>query len=391
MTADRYGVVVVGASVAAEAFVSRLRELGDEREILVVDRDPRMPYERPPLSKLYLTESERPEIDVEWDERTPVTTARALAVDPEARTLTLGIAATGSTRTVAYDTLVVATGATPIRLPFEPEGVLHLRSVEDADLIRESISSGSRVGIIGAGAIGCELATSARALGAEVVLLDKADRPLERLLAGQLGSDVTAWLHDLGIVCRWQADISGISGRAGTWAVGLDGGAETLVFDVLISAVGVRPALDWLASSGLLSDGRLICDETGRVIGGADATADVYGIGDVVTRRLADGALLRTESWSSAAEQGRQLAERLAGNPEPETEPAYFWTDVAGRKIQVLGRISRDGAVTVEFENPARGSVLYRVVGADGEEGWVGVNAPQKIAMLRMGRPVVAG
>ena len=383
MTASRCEIVVVGASVAAEAFATRLGELGCDRELLVVDRDARMPYERPPLSKLYLTDPESAEIGVEWDERVPVTVAEAVAVDPEAKTVTLN-AASGSARTVEYGTLVIATGASPIEVPGWPRDMLQLRTADDADRLRGALDEGVRLGIIGAGAIGAELATSARALGAEVVLLDKADRPLERLLAGHLGGDVTAWLQDLGVECRWEANISAIEGAPGGWSVSLEGGAEVLAFDVLVSAVGAHPAVEWLASSGLLSDGQLLCDDAGRVVTADGVRDDVYGIGDVVTRQLPDGSRLRTESWTAAAEHGVRLAERLMGAEPTAPEAPYFWTDVAGRKVQVLGTIDRDGAIAVEFENPARGAVLYSVVGADGTEGWVGVNAQPKIAMLRI-------
>lgn len=384
MTASRYEIVVVGASVAAEALATRLRELGYDRELLVIDRDARMPYERPPLSKLYLTEPDSTEIGVEWDEGTPVTIAEALAVDPEAKTLTLSDAATGSTRVVAYDTLVIATGASPILLPFAPSGMMQLRTVQDADRLRRAVHAGARVGIIGAGAIGAELATSLRKLGAEVVLLDKADRPLERLLAGHLGNEVTSWLEELGVDCRWEADIRGIEGGPGDWSVTLGDEAEALNFELLLCAVGARPAVDWLASSGLLSEGQLLCNESGQVVAPDTVHENIYGIGDVVTRLLSDDVRVRTESWSAAAEHGVHLAERLMGEGPATPEIPYFWTDVAGRKVQVLGVISRDGDAAVEFENPARGSVLLKVVGEDATEGWIGVNAQPKIAMLRM-------
>lgn len=385
MTLERYGVVVVGASVAAEAFTSRLLELGHEEEILVVDRDARMPYERPPLSKSFLTRPDDTEISVDWDEGVQILCAEATGLDPEARTITFVTADEDVRRSVEFGTLVIATGATPFRLPIEPEGVLRLRTVADAEHIRESVGEGSRVGIIGAGAIGAELATSLREVGADVTVLDKADRPLERLLVGHLGADVTSWLQARGIQCRWSVDIASIEGPPGDWTVML-GDGEVLGFDVLISAVGARPVVAWLDGSGVLSDGQLLCSVQGQVLSPRGPLTNVYGIGDVVTRQLETGNRVRTESWTAAAEDGAQLAELLTGRAPQEDEPPYFWTDVAGRKIQVFGTLSREGEIEVEFENPARGSIVYKVSGQGGEVGWIGINAGPKIAMLRLNK-----
>lgn len=411
MTPLRFDLVVVGASVAAEALVTRLREGAGQGEgfagtILVIDRDPRMPYERPPLTKRYLTDPDDTDIAVEWESGVSVTLAEATHLDAERRELTVVMGGDGSTGVVGYEQLVIATGAAPIRLPIEPDGVLRLRRAEDADRIREVAGSGARVGIIGAGAIGVELATSMNALGCAVTLLDKADRPLERLLAGHLGSEVTGWLEGLGVDCRWGVDIEGIDGAPGDWSVRL-GGGEELRFDALVGAVGARPVVGWLESSGLLggdqssgderTGGQLVCDDAGRVLVPGGRQDRVFGIGDVVTRRFADGSLVRTESWSAAAEQGRQLADLLLGRSPAEAEISYFWTDVAGKKVQVLGALAREGRLWAEFENAARGAVLYRVAagesaGEGGSEGagealgggWIGINAPAQIAQRRM-------
>lgn len=382
MIPDRGRIVLVGASTAGEAFVSRMRELGHESEIVIVDRDARMPYDRPPLSKGFLTDPDDTDIDVDWVDGTNIVVAEVSDVDPAAKLLTL-TAADGSVEEVPFDTLVIASGATPMSLPIEREGVLHFRSVEDSERIRAEAGEGSRVGIIGAGAIGSELATSLSHNGAAVTLLDKADRPLERLLVGYLGADVTSWLQSTGVECRWGVDIERISGTPGDWNVELGDGSQ-LGFEVLVSAVGVRPTTAWLAESGLLTAGQLVCDGAGRVLVEGEPQPDIYAIGDVVTRALPTGDTFRTESWSAAKEHGAQLAERLSGAAVTPEELPYFWTDVAGRKIQVLGTIRREGSIEVEFEGTSRGGVVYRVDGDDGSTGWIGVNAPARIALLRM-------
>lgn len=387
---NHYGLVVVGASVAAEALTSRLLEMGYTDDILVLDADPRMPYERPPLSKNYFADPDDTEIDIEFDQSITLEVARATGVDPAGSTVTVMQDRSSEERAIGYGTLVIATGAQSIHLPFEPDGVMGLRSAEDADKIRAAADAGGKVGIIGGGAIGVELATSLRDRGAEVVLLDKSDRPLDRLLAGHLGTEVSRWLDDLGVESRWKVDITAITGGPGNWAVQL-ADAEPVEVAVLVSAVGVRPAVGWLEASGLLGNGALVCDDEGRVLIGDQPADNIFAAGDVVTRQFPDGTLARTESWSAAVEQGSRLAEVLAGQVPAPRETSYFWTDVAGRKIQVLGTVSREGFLDVEFENPARGATLYKVTDPqNGTTGWIGINAQAKIAQLRMAATVVS-
>ena len=166
---NHYGLVVVGASVAAEALTSRLLEMGYTDDILVLDADPRMPYERPPLSKNYFADPDDTKIDIEFDQSITLEVARATGVDPAGSTVTVMQDGSSEERAIGYGTLVIATGAQSIHLPFEPDGVLGLRSAEDADKIRAAADAGGKVGIIGGGAIGVELATSLRDRGAEVV------------------------------------------------------------------------------------------------------------------------------------------------------------------------------------------------------------------------------
>lgn len=383
MSIDHYDLVVVGASVSGEALISKLREFGYARRVLVIDRDSRMPYERPPLSKRYLSQPELADIAVEWAPGFEVTEAEAISLDPAARQVMVRFPGEVQDRPVSYERIVIATGADPIRLPIEPEGVLRLRTVEDADRIRKAATVvNARVGIIGAGAIGVELATSLRALGSEITVLDKANWPLERLLAGYLGSEVTQWLESSGITCRWGVDIAEISGEPGRWSVRL-GSGEVLHFEVLLSAVGARPSVEWLESSGLLTDDRLVCDASGRVLAQGGTREHEFGIGDVVTRKLEDGSFGRTENWTAAAEQGAQLADRLLGLEAPGPECPYFWTDIGERKVQILGTLQAGNELEIEHENPERAQALYRVGGQE-TDGWIGINAQGLIARRRM-------
>lgn len=377
-------LVVVGASVATTAFLERLRELGDTRRVVVVDGDPDAPYDRPPLSKHFLVHADADDIVVDWsDLNAELVRAWAIGVRPDEHLLRVRDA-DGVESDIPYSALVVATGATPARLPIEPPDTLTLRSAGDARRLREMTGTPQRALIIGAGAIGVELASSLAARGSAVTLLDRATGPLERLLGGHLSGEATQWLQAAGVDCRWSVDISEIRRCGDGWNVEL-GDGTVLEGDVLISAVGARPAVAWLKDSGLLTDRALHVDDKGRVVTDAGVVHDVYAIGDAVTRRHLDGSTARTESWAAARQHGAWLAEDLVGTErEPEPRP-YFWTEVAGRKVQVVGTLHPQMTLEVEFETPERGAVLYRASDA-GEVAWIGVNAQPRIAKLLMGR-----
>jgi 3-phenylpropionate/trans-cinnamate dioxygenase ferredoxin reductase subunit len=375
-------LVVVGASVATTAFLERMRELGDTRPIVVVDGDPDAPYDRPPLSKQFLVGGDAEDIAVDWSDL-DATLLRGWAVGaiPEERVLVVQ-RADGTEAVIPYQSLVIATGATPARLPIEPADTLTLRSAQDARRLRDHAGAGQRAIIIGAGAIGVELASSLVARGSEVVLLDRAHGPLERLLSGHLAGETTGWLQEAGVDCRWGVDISRIVRTDAGWRVEL-GSGDVVESDVLVSAVGARPSVGWLQGTELLTDGMLLADDDGRVVNSAGTLPGYFAIGDAVVRRRQNGVTERTESWAAARQHGARLAEILCGvAPAPEPRP-YFWTEVAGRKLQVVGSLTPAMQLQVEFENPDRGAVLYRA--SDGSaEAWIGINAQPRIARLLM-------
>lgn len=377
-------LVIVGASVATTAFLERLRELSNIDPVWVIDSDPDAPYDRPPLSKHYLVEGDVDDIVVDWsDLDVELVRGRATGVDRDGGTVTVE-RPEGTEEAVPFGRLVIATGALPARLPIEPADAAVLRSAGDARKLRERTSAGESAIVIGAGAIGVELASSLAARGSKVSLLDRAAGPLERLLAGHLKEEASQWLDEAGIECHWEAEISRISAEGDGWLVELVDGSE-LRGDVLISAVGAKPAVGWLHDSGLLTDGALLVDDEGRVVVDGVAMPTIFGIGDAITARAADGTLKRTESWAEARQHGAQLAEFINGSGHQPAPRPYFWTEIAGRNLQVVGTLRAGAATSIESENSARRATLYRVTGSDGDTAWIGVNSQPQIATLLMG------
>ncbi|MDJ1370037.1 NAD(P)/FAD-dependent oxidoreductase [Gulosibacter molinativorax] len=378
------GIVVVGASVATTAFLERLRELGNKEPVQIVDFDGDAPYDRPPLSKQYLVDGDTEAIRVDWaDLNAQLVRARAVGVDAAARTLAVEDAVTGAATSIPFSQLVLACGATPARLPFEPSNTLVLRSAQDARALRESIAPEGSVLVIGAGAIGVELASSLAARGVTVTVLDRATGPLERLLGGHLQTDIVDWLADAGVTTRFDVGIRRVEQVGDGWEIEIDEG-EILRADRVISAVGARPAVAWLENSGLLTDGALLVDASGSVLVDGQPLEVVSAIGDVASRHTGGERPTRTESWAAAREQGTKLAERLCGAEASPTGWDYFWTEVAGRRVQVVGSLDPSGELVLESENPERRSSLYRVDTPTGTTGWLGINAAPKIAKLLM-------
>lgn len=211
-------IVIVGASVAAGGFIEEIRDQGFDGSIAVVEQEPGAPYDRPPLSKQYLRSGEDDFITIDWDDfNVEIIPAKATGVNPQQRTILLEDLHNGDASTMTFGSLIIASGANPARLPFEPPNTNVLRTVQDARDIRKTVTEGMQVVILGAGAIGVEVASTLSGLGAQVTILDRTSGPLERLLGGYLQEDITGWLHEIGVATRWDTNVSAVEQRDHSW------------------------------------------------------------------------------------------------------------------------------------------------------------------------------
>jgi NADPH-dependent 2,4-dienoyl-CoA reductase/sulfur reductase-like enzyme len=340
-------VLIAGGGLAGQRCCETLRRLGFDGRIVLLCAEPRLPYDRPPLSKAALSDPSEPAASAY---RAPDWYA-AHAVEP-----LLGVAASGldaARRSVAlaehgrlrYGSLVIATGSRPRQLAgLEPGGALHeLRTYEDALALRAALRRGGRLAVLGAGLVGMEVAASARALGLEVVMVEAAPTPLARALPPALG----AWIADLhrahGVDVRLGVSVSGVQRRRDGARLRLSDGAALDAQTVLVAA-GTVPATQWLADSGL-GPGSIATDEAGRT-----ALPGVYAAGDVAA--VPDpflGRAVATQHWEAAARQGAAVARAIAGRAPPAPAPAMFWSDQHGRRLQLVGHAPSEGA-TLAFE-----------------------------------------
>jgi 3-phenylpropionate/trans-cinnamate dioxygenase ferredoxin reductase subunit len=335
-------ITVVGASLAGLSTVRALRAEGYDGEIVVVGEERHAPYDRPPLSKEFLKgdldadalalgdADEYADLDVQW-----LLGERAVALDPAARTVTLA-----GGRHVRTEGVVVATGAAPRTLPGADglAGVHTLRTLDDAQALRAELLNGlPRVVVIGAGFIGAEVASTAHRLGLHVTVVEALNVPLERQLGREMGLVCSSLHSDHGVGLLCGTGVAGLTGDGRVTGVRLTDG-RVLPADVVVVGVGVRPATDWLAGSGVHVDDGVVCDA-----GCATSVPGVVAVGDVARcPNPFTGRHARIEHWSNATEQARTAARTLLSGvsaPAPVTAP-YFWSDQYQVRIQLAGHVA---------------------------------------------------
>ena len=378
-------IVVVGASLAGLRAAEELRRLGHDGGITIVGDEPHRPYDRPPLSKQVLAGTKPPEstelavvsgtpdeLDLDWR-----LGQSATGLDLHRRAVLLG----GGER-LPFDGLVIATGASPRRLPGTDhlDGVHTLRTLDDCLEIRAALErSPRRVAVVGAGFIGAEVAATCRSRGIDVTLIEALPVPLERGLGPAMGAVVADVHRDHDVDVRLGVGVVLIDGGDRVERIRLTDGA-VLDVDLVVIGIGVSPNTAWLHDSGLTIDNGVLCDAT------CTAAPGVVAAGDVARWPNARfDEVMRVEHWDNAIAMGTHAAHSLLAGPQAEafTPVPWFWSDQYDRKIQLAGRAAPDDRVEVVF-----GSVDERTfVALYGREnrvvGVLGMNQPAKVMRWR--------
>ncbi|MEU2871262.1 FAD-dependent oxidoreductase [Streptomyces olivoreticuli] len=309
-----------------------LREQGWAGTITLLGAEPHQPYDRPPLSKaVLLGKAEGSAFEVDF---------ASLGIDLE-----LGREATRlrpaehlldtSAGPVAYDVLVIATGAQPIELPGSEgmPGVHLLRTLDDAERLRPVLAGQRDVVAVGAGWIGAEFATAAREAGCRVTVVEAADRPLAGALPAEVAAHMADWYADSGARLLTGARVAAVEPGAVVLADG-----TRLPADAVLVGIGARPATDWLEGSGvaLAADRSVITDDRLRT-----SVPDVYAVGDCASFPSARyGERLLVHHWDNALQGPRTVAGNIVhGTAEgPVYDPVpYFWSEQFGRFVQYAG------------------------------------------------------
>ncbi|QCB95531.1 NAD(P)/FAD-dependent oxidoreductase [Arthrobacter sp. PAMC25564] len=356
-------LAIVGASLAGISAARAARAQGFAGRLILIGDEPHRPYDRPPLSKDFLAGKIRPEdlslespgegggpdpLQVEW-----LLGSAARSLDAASLTVTLD-----NGTDIKADGVVIATGASARTLP-ELAGlanVFTLRSLDDAQDLAAELVPGTRLVIIGAGFIGAEVASTARALGAEVTVVCSGTVPLSRPLGTEMAATLAALygINGVELICDVAVD-SYYSGEGVVSGLRLANG-RYVPADVVLVAIGAVPNTAWLASSGLeLGDG-VLCDPMGRTnVPGLVAVGDCAAWLDEES-----GKHRRVEHWSGAVERPA-LAVAALLEPGTACQPLnvpYFWSDQYNVRIQFAGDARDADRVEIEAGDPAAHSFL---------------------------------
>jgi 3-phenylpropionate/trans-cinnamate dioxygenase ferredoxin reductase component len=338
---SRRSITIVGTSLAGLRAAESLRRQEFDGPITLIGDEPHAPYDRPPLSKQFLSGEwgqdrlalTKPERLAEYDLDFRLGT-RAIGFDLSSSRLSLD-----NGEDLDVDGLLIATGARCRTLPGtdDMEGVFVLRGLDDSMALREAFDKNpSRVVVVGAGFIGAEVAATARERGLPVSLIEALPQPLARVLGEEMGA-VCAQVHrDHGVDLRTGVGVDAIGGDGRVERVRLSDGS-VIDAEVVVVGIGVVPNTEWLEGSGLDLDNGVVCDDTCLAAPGVTAAGDVARWPN---RRF--GEVMRVEHWDNAVEQGAHAARRLLVDDvdaEPFEPVPWFWSDQYDRKIQLAGRI----------------------------------------------------
>lgn len=356
-----YDYVIAGGGLTAAHAVEGIRQVDDDGSIVVLGEEEEPPYHRPPLSKEFLQAPgagrdllhARPEgwfekagAELETGTRVTSLTPADLTVDTE------------EGETFRGDRILLATGGRPRRLELEGadlEGVHVLRTVEDAEAIREEGEAAEDALLVGAGFIGMELAASLRELDVHPTVVELAGRVWSRLLPGELSSFVQAYFEERGVDFRLRSSVQALRGEGRVESAVLHDGTE-IPCQLVVMGVGIEPNQELAAEAGLGVQDGIVVDAFGETSHGY-----VYAAGDVA--RFPDpvfGDLARVEHWDHAKAHGRRVGRNMAGEREAYEHLSYFFSDVFDLSLNAFGRPA-ETVRTVRRGDPAseEGGVLF--------------------------------
>jgi 3-phenylpropionate/trans-cinnamate dioxygenase ferredoxin reductase component len=351
-------IVIVGGGQASAVASRTLRRRGFDGRITIIGDEFERPYQRPPLSKEYLTKGDDNGLyllDEEW----------AAAKDVEVRTGVRATKVSAADRSVLLedgssvpaDQVLLATGGSPRRFPdVRGDRIRYLRSKADADALRELLGPGARVIVIGAGFIGAEVASSAHELGSEVTLIEAAPAPLHLALGERLGGACARMHREAGVDLRTSVLVKGVHQRGEEVVVETSDG--DIVGDVVVAGIGIVPNDEIARTSGITVDNGIVVDEYCRT-----SMENVFAAGDVANHyHPLFKQHMRVEHFDNANKQAAAAANNMLGRETVFDDPHWFWSDQYGHNLQYVGHadLSDDLVVRGDLEDPEWSAFFVR-------------------------------
>jgi 3-phenylpropionate/trans-cinnamate dioxygenase ferredoxin reductase subunit len=357
---DTAGILIIGTGQAAYQLVASLRDEGYAGPIRLIGDEPHLPYQRPPLSKSYLSgDVQAAGLTFQGDAYYAkhkvelLMGTRAARIDREGR-----FVETTAGAKLPYDHLVLAVGARNRQLPCagdSTEGIFGLRSLDDARSIRERLADVKQVVVVGAGFLGLEFAAVAASKGVSVAVVEASSKLMSRVVCGAVGDAFQAHHESLGVRFVLGTTVQSIL-REGGRVVGVEtGDGLRIPADIVVASIGVIPNSELAQEAGLAVRNGIVVDE--RL-----ATEDpaISAIGDCASfpSRYASGTC-RLESIQNAVDQARCLAKRLVGHDTAFDAVPWFWSDQGGLKLQIAGLSIGVDEVVLRGDVPGRKFSAY--------------------------------
>jgi len=329
-------IVIIGGGLAGGSAAATLREEGFTGPVVVIGREPGVPFGRPPLSKAYLRSGKdlggwyvRP--SGWWAGHDVELRGGAVAsVDPAAHTVTLESGAE-----VGYRKVLIATGGRNRRLRVPGAGlpgIHYLRTVAECDAIRRDAAPGRRAVVVGMGFIGCEVAASLTQLGVRVAAVFPGRAPLERVLGGEVGGLIGAIHRANGVELLAGDEVTAFEGTERLVAIGTAAG-HRVECDFAVAGVGIEPDIPDVA---VARENGILADELCRA-----SAPDIYTAGDVANHLHPLFGRVRVEHYNNAEKQGAAAARSMLGATDPYDYTHTFWSDQYEHKIEYVGHAAR--------------------------------------------------
>ena len=380
------GMVIVGGGMAGARAIVSLRANGWQGPVTLVSEETLLPYDRPPLSKAMLTDDQEPTpVNLLDDSMIASLNAifirgsRAVAIDRANKSVTLA-----DGRAIAYDKLLIATGAKPRRLGIEGGELAYtLRDFADADHLRGRLRASATAAIVGGGFIGLEVAASARKLGCAVTLIEAQPRILMR----GVPEDIARVVHDRHVAAGVTMEVGTALKAVETDGVLLADGRKVKA-DIVIAGIGASPEIALAQEANLAIDNGIHCDTTLRT-----SDPDIYAAGDCCSfpHGLFGGKRLRLEAWRNATDQANVATENMLGGDKAYMAVPWFWSDQHDLSLQIAG-LPSDGASTVRRQIGEHAFIIFhldhdgRLVGASGIGPGNSIGRDVKLAEMLIGR-----
>lgn len=381
MTDASADVLIIGAGHAGGTAAALLRQNGFEGSIILVGDEPIGPYQRPPLSKAALRDDlsvvPTPLKPVEFYAKAAIDLRLARRAERLDRQATKVLLTSGES--ISYDQLIIALGSRPVQLSVpgaDLAGIVGLRTAVDAEQLRVALARGKHLAIVGGGYIGLEVAASARALGAEVTVIERESR----LLARVASREISSFFHDChvrhGVRFELCTAVTGFEGRDGRLTGICLGDGRTLDCDAALVGVGAVPNDEIAREGGLETETGIIVDHESR-----SSDPAIFAIGDVARRPVPNLLQkVRLESVPNALEQARQAAAAITGRPAPKQEIPWQWSDQYDLKLQMAG-IKNDCDRTVLRGAPSSQRFCIFHLKEDRLHCVEAINSPQEFAL----------